>query len=209
MGEVVKVRDNDIGRVVALKRLHPGVNDDSTLVRFIDEVRVVGELEHPNIVPIHDVGVDAKGDYFFVMKYVPGETLETVIEKLAAGDPEYHAKFPFERRVAIFEALLEAVRYTHVNGIVHRDIKPTNVMVGPYGEVMLMDFGIARRLRQPWTEQGPAGSGEAPSGKALFSTRVGSLLGTPGYMSPEQARGEPVGERSDIYSLCVLFHEFC
>lgn len=115
MGEVIKVRDNDIRRLVALKRLHPEANNASTLVLFVEEIRVIGELEHPNIVPIHDVGVGASGEYFFVMKYVPGETLETIIERLAAGDPECHAKYPFERRVAIFEALLEAVRYAHTS----------------------------------------------------------------------------------------------
>jgi serine/threonine-protein kinase len=209
IGEVVKVKDNDIGRVVAVKRLRADVKSASALVRFIDEIRTVGELEHPNIVPIHDVGVDENGEYFFVMKYVAGETLETIIEKLAAGDAATHAKYPFERRVAVFESLLEALHYAHSSGIVHRDIKPANVMIGPYGEVMLMDWGIAKRIKGGADETPRAPDGEAPTGRDLFRTRIGSLLGTPAYMSPEQARGEAVDERSDVYSLCVMLHELC
>lgn len=220
MGEVRKVRDNDIGRTVAVKRLKKEVRSASVLVRFMEEIRTVGRLEHPNIVPIHDVGMDEQGDFFFVMKYFDGETLESIIEKLAAGDASYHAMYPFERRMEIFEGILEAVNYAHAHGIIHRDIKPANIMVGRYGEVMVMDWGIARRIRD---DDGPdprdmfpaALMQEAPRVESsdsrrraeLFRTRAGALVGTPAYMSPEQARGEPLDERSDIYSLCVLLHE--
>jgi serine/threonine-protein kinase len=220
LGEVLGVRDNDIGREVALKRMRPGVKSASTVARFADEVRTIGALEHPNIIPIHDVGVDENGEYYFVMKYVGGETLEAIIEKLAAGDRETHAHYGFERRVQIFLGLLEAVAFAHARGIVHRDIKPANVMVGAYGEVVLMDWGIAKRLREPAGPKmpGQASPGEAPAhaqtgphaaGKrgSLFETQVGDLVGTPAYMSPEQARGEAVDERSDIYSLSLLLHE--
>ncbi len=168
-------------------------------------------------MPIHDVGVDERGEYYFVMKYVDGETLETIIEKLSAGDPKYHATYPFERRMEIFEGILEALNYAHASGVVHRDIKPANVMVGPYGEVMVMDWGIARQLRA----DGPDPRAIFPQQKAkeavdghtkrqhaeLYRTQAGALIGTPAYMSPEQARGEVVDERSDIYSACVLLHE--
>jgi serine/threonine-protein kinase len=188
-GEVMGARDNDIGRNVAVKRLRPELKSPAVALRFAEEVRTVGQLEHPNIVPIHDVGLDENGDYYFVMKYVDGETLEAVIEKLAAGDAQYHASYGFERRVQIFTAILEAVAFAHSKGIIHRDIKPANVMIGPYGEVALMDWGVARR---PGTQ---------------LESRPGEVIGTPAYMSPEQARGEPADERSDIYSLSVLFHE--
>src|SRR5262249_26554491 len=161
--------------------------------RFVEEIRTIGRLEHPNIVPIHDVGVDERGDYYFVMKFVDGETLESIIDKLAAGDRAYHAKFGFERRVQIFLALLEAVRFAHTRGIVHRDIKPANVMVGAYGEVVLMDWGIAKSLHgDSVPEETPRPLVHASGSRrgTLFETQLGQLVGTPAYMSPEQARGE-------------------
>jgi len=189
IGLVHRARDNDIDRPVAVKKLRAEQRDPASLARFVDEIRLVGQLEHPNIVPIHDVGVDEEGEYYFVMKYVEGETLEQVIERLAAGDPDYHRRFPFARRVEIFLGILEALRYAHGRKILHRDIKPANVMLGSDGEVLVMDWGIACRTDDP-------------------SAREGEFVGTPLYMSPEQAACKPVDERSDIYSLCVLFHEF-
>jgi serine/threonine-protein kinase len=214
MGEVVLVNDHDIERKVAVKRLLPEMTDHATLARFVDEIRCVGRLEHPNIVPIHDVGVDELGRYFFVMKYVEGETLEQVIEKLAAGEPAYVRKYTTEVRVEIFLGILHALQYAHERGIVHRDIKPANVMVGRYGEVVLMDWGIAKPLAETRdAAKGPdatlsSASGE-PERARMFATRVGSLIGTPAYMSPEQAKGEidKIDVRSDLFSACVLFHE--
>jgi serine/threonine-protein kinase len=217
VGEVLKARDNDIGRTVAVKRLLPGMRAPAVLVRFMDEIRTIGRLEHPNIVPIHDVGVDEGGDYYFVMKYVDGETLESIIGKLASGDRSYHARFPFERRMEIFEGLLEALNYAHANGVVHRDVKPANVMVGRYGEVMVMDWGIARQMGAqgvdpqevfPQTRvERPGGEPAGGRSAELFRTRAGAVIGTPAYMSPEQARGEVVDARSDVYSACMLLHE--
>jgi len=213
MGEVVLVEDQDIARRVAIKRLLPELSHPSLLARFVDEIRTVGRLEHPNIVPIHDVGVDELGRYYFVMKYVEGETLETVIEKLAAGDPAYHATYSFERRIEVFLGLLHALEYAHAHGVVHRDIKPANVMVGRYGEVVLMDWGIAKPLAE---KRDPAASaeatlahGDATPRSRMFATQLGSILGTPAYMAPEQARGENdrLDARCDLYSASVLFHE--
>ena len=124
LGEVTGALDHDIGRKVAIKRLHAHVRSPAALARFIDEIRTIGKLEHPNIVPIHDVGMDADGEIYFVMKYVDGETLESIINKLAAGDPDYHARYPFEVRVEMFLGLLHALQYAHDQGVVHRDIKP-------------------------------------------------------------------------------------
>ncbi len=207
VGEVIKARDNDIERDVAIKRLRTEMQGShATVLRFAEEVRTVGKLEHPNIVPIHDVGVHPNGEYFFVMKYVEGETLENVIDKLAAGDPEYHAKYNFERRVEIMMSILEAIAYAHSKKLIHRDIKPANVMIGPYGEVMVMDWGLAREIRGPEPIVDTT-SPDTSEPRKLFHTQLGTLLGTPAYMSPEQARGESLDERSDIYSLCVMFYE--
>jgi eukaryotic-like serine/threonine-protein kinase len=212
VGEVVRAKDNDIGRPVALKRLRPDMQSPSVLVRFVDEIRTTGRLEHPNIVPVHDVGLDEAGQYYFVMKYIDGETLESIIQKLAAGDPDYHLRYTFERRVQIFIGILDAVSFAHDKGILHRDIKPANVMVGAHGEVVVMDWGIARSLREP-ASGAPAGASRVTAsaediarGRA-FETQLGTVIGTPAYMSPEQASGAPLDERSDIYSLSVLFHE--
>jgi serine/threonine-protein kinase len=223
MGEVVLVNDYDIDRKVAVKRLLPELTDPAVLARFVDEIRTVGRLEHPNIVPIHDVGVDELGRYFFVMKYVQGETLEAIIRKLADGDPAYIAKYSVEVRVEMFLGLLHALEYAHAQGVVHRDIKPANVMVGPFGEVVLMDWGIAKPLaesRDPASaaegrfaaEEDHREGGRSPSVRAtdrLYATRVGSLIGTPAYMSPEQARGDHarIDARSDLYAAIVVLHE--
>jgi serine/threonine-protein kinase len=213
MGEVMLVRDQDIARPVAVKRLRLEGADPSIIARFVDEIRTVGRLEHPNIVPIHDVGVDEQGRYFFVMKYVEGETLESIIQKLAAGDPDYHARYSFQSRVEIFIGILHALAYAHEHGVVHRDVKPANVMVGRFGEVMLMDWGIAKPIGAGRDLAAGAnatlGDEGAEPRSRMYATRVGSLVGTPAYMAPEQARGENdrVSAQSDLYSACAVFFE--
>jgi serine/threonine-protein kinase len=210
MGEVSLEKDNDIGRTVAVKRLTGDPQNPDGLVRFISEVRTIGQLEHPNIIPIHDVGLDENGRYYFVMKYVDGETLETIIAKLAAGDRDYHARYPVEVRLEIFLGLLHALQYAHDQGVLHRDIKPANVMVGRYGEVILMDWGIAKQIRGETLLPNVPHAAETPgAGERLFTTRNDQFIGTPAYMSPEQAMGrnDKIDERSDIYSATVLLHE--
>jgi serine/threonine protein kinase len=227
MGEVSLEVDRDIGRSVAIKRLLPQTGGDVGVARFVDEVRVMGRLEHPNIVPVHDVGVDEQGRYYFVMKHVEGDTLEQIIARLRAGDAETTRRFSFEARIDVLLGILRALRFAHERGIVHRDVKPANVMVGRYGEVMLMDWGIAKPT-------GPQALGAQPhglppiSGAAdlvwagaesppdavdplrLSATHMGQLIGTPAYMSPEQARGENdrIDQRSDLFSAAVVFREF-
>jgi serine/threonine protein kinase len=208
MGEVKLARDHDIGRKVAVKRM---LDDDNphAVARFIDEVRTVGSLEHPNIVPIHDVGVDEDGALFFVMKYVEGETLESIIEKLDAGDPAYHKRYGFEARLDLFIGLLRALQYAHSQGLVHRDVKPANIMVGGYGEVVLMDWGIAHRMRSDARQTNLPGQGGQLGDRSSTETVDGSVVGTPQYMSPEQAGGDVANldGRSDLYSAAVVLYE--
>lgn len=217
MGEVALVEDRDIGRSVAVKQLLPEATSPGGLARFVDEVRTIGRLEHPNIVPIHDVGVDDAGRFFFVMKYIDGETLESVIHRLRHGEPEALALYDVPRRVETFKGLLRALQFAHERGVLHRDIKPANVMVGRFGEVVLMDWGVATARRASsaeGTDRPPPGQPTAPAtpevaADRLSATQIGTLVGTPQYMSPEQTRGANASmtERSDLYSACVLFHE--
>jgi serine/threonine-protein kinase len=219
MGEVALVRDHDIGREVAIKRMLPEAVRPATLARFVEEVRTIGTLEHPGIIPIHDVGLDAQGRYFFVMKFVDGDTLEHIIERLRARDPVYVARYPFEERVRIAVQLLQALGYAHTHGILHRDLKPANIMVGRFGEVVLMDWGISKRIggvelapdaaAAPAEVVGEATSLDGSKSRRALQTQAGHLLGTPAYMSPEQARGAnaELDARSDLYSASVVFHE--
>jgi serine/threonine-protein kinase len=204
LGAVVAAKDMDIGREVAIKRLRREVRSPAAVARFVDEIRTVGALEHPNILPIHDVGADDDGSLYFVMPKVRGETLEAILERLQAGDVATHAHWTSERRVHVFRQLLDAVAFAHERGYVHRDIKPANVMIGPYGEVFLMDWGIAKPIGS--ADHPSTGDGAVKTGR-VTETHAGAIIGTPAYMSPEQARGEPVDARSDLYSLCVLFDE--
>ncbi|MBL8602739.1 MAG: serine/threonine protein kinase [Myxococcales bacterium] len=200
-GAVELVRDNDIGRMVAIKRLKTDWQDADSLARFAGEVQVIGQLEHPGIVPVHDVGLDENG-YFFVMKFVEGLTLETVIERLSAKDPDAVARFTHEARAQLFLQLCKAVQYAHNKGLIHRDIKPANVMIGPYGEVMLMDFGLAKQIGTHDAKLAPG-----QSNVSAYGTMLGHAIGTPMYMPPEQARGEHdrCDARSDVYALGALF----
>ena len=191
MGVVERAEDVDIGRPVAIKRLLPEATHPFGVARFVSEIRIVGSLDHPNVVPIHDVGIDDDGRYFFVMKYVEGQTLGDIIDKLAAGDVAAHEFWTFERRAELMIAVLQALEYAHERGVIHRDVKPENIMVGSHGEIRLMDWGIAKHVgvQEPGEENG-------------------ALIGTPAYMSPEQAIGDELDIRSDLYSMTVTFHEF-
>ena len=206
MGEVRRVMDHDIGREVAIKRLHSHLQSGGGVSRFVSEIRTVGSLEHPNIVPIHDVGRDADGNYFFVMKRLEGLTVEAIIAGLRTNEPAMRARFTIDARLAIVRGVLHALEYAHARGVVHRDVKPANVMVGPFGEVVLMDWGIAKAVAAP--EGLSAGTDELPAVN-LTGTRMGTMIGTPAYMSPEQFRGEidKIDARSDLYAVGVMLYE--
>jgi serine/threonine-protein kinase len=221
-GEVQLVVDKDINRYVALKRLKRDLHNPKMLMRFVDEIRTVGLLEHPNIVPIHDVGKDENGQYYFIMKYVDGETLQSVIEKLKSGNRHYHRLYTFQYRTQIFVEILKAVEFAHHKGIIHRDLKPANIMIGSHGEVMVMDWGIAKRAKTGVTPptlestSDPAIEGHFERDKQtlldqrITATQHNVTVGTPAYMAPEQIlkQHDKIDQRADIYSLCALFYEF-
>lgn len=213
MGQVELVRDNDIRRTVAVKRLHADAQSEAALLRFADEVRIVGQLEHPAIVPVYDVGRDETGQVYLVMKHLNGESMEQIIEKLRAKDPSYTEKYSLEFRVHLFMNVLDALRFAHARGVIHRDMKPANVMIGPYGEVTVLDWGIAKPIKSKEESadvQALDRTAIDTQDTRLQETQFGSLAGTPLYMSPEQAAGRnsELDERSDVYSLCVLFYEW-
>jgi serine/threonine-protein kinase len=189
-----------------MKSLLPEVRSTAGIVRFVDEIRALGRLEHPSITPIHDVGVDASGRLFFTMKYVDGQTLSDAIAHLQRGDADAHARLPVSRRLDIFASVLQALAYAHQRQVLHRDIKPDNIMLGSFGEVLLMDWGIARPIGSGTSVPAPGSTG---SGQRAAQTIVGTVIGTPAYMSPEQARGETetLDGRSDGYSAFVTLFE--
>lgn len=207
IGRVSLEHDHDITRSVAVKRLRTDRKSPDALARFAEEVQIVGQLEHPNIIPIHDVGVDEAGEHYLVMKHIQGETLETILEKLQAGDPAVVARFTMSYRAQVFASVLEAITYAHEKGIVHRDLKPANIMVGPHGEVTVMDWGVAKRLADP--SDGRDEALRSTMSDRLLETQDGTIVGTPYYMSPEQAaaKNDGIGVQSDVWSLGMILFE--
>lgn len=166
MGAVLEARDMRLDRTVAMKVMLPGQAGPAEQDRFHLEARVLGKLAHPNIVPIHDVGVDESGQHFYTMKLVEGTTLNAILIKLAQGDEEALAKYSLNALLTIFQKVCDAVGFAHAHGIIHRDLKPENIMVGAFGEVLVMDWGLAKFLTedadsliQEWGEaRGPTGT---------------------------------------------------
>jgi eukaryotic-like serine/threonine-protein kinase len=197
MGTVFRVRDSDLKRDVAFKTLN-GTPEAGLKARFIKESRITGQLQHPNIVPLHDIGEDANGNLYLSMQLVEGQTLAELITALRAGDPETHRKYTYQRRLEIFLKILAAVQLAHSSMVLHRDLKPANIMLGQFDEVFVMDWGLATYF------------GEAAPDTGDFQTQEGSVLGTPKYMSPEQAAGQIqfLGPQTDIYSLSAILYEF-
>lgn len=201
MGVILRGHDRALGRDVAIKVLRdPGC--ETHRQRFATEARITGQLEHPNIVPIHELGIDPDGRPFFAMKLVRGRTLAEIIERKRQGDEDP----PLSRLIGILIQICHAVSFAHARGVLHRDLKPSNIMLGDFGEVMLMDWGLAKALggREPGT-----GVDAAVAAATLEDTQNGVVLGTPAYMPPEQALGHvsELDERSDVYALGAVLYE--
>jgi tetratricopeptide (TPR) repeat protein len=208
MGVVYRARDTALDRDVAVKLLAGHFPPDSIPAqRFLSEARITGQLQHPGIPAVHQVGALADGRPFLAMKLIKGSTLETILKD--RPDPSADRG----RLLAIFEAVCQAVGYAHAHRVIHRDLKPANVMVGAFGEVQVMDWGLAKVVGEetpaaadalaaptrPWTQVGPTpGDGS--------QTQAGSLVGTPAFIPPEQALGEiaKVNERADVFGLGAL-----
>jgi serine/threonine-protein kinase len=210
MGWVWLARDPELNRPLAIKVLRDESHGDPELERrFREEAQITGQLQHPGIPPVHDVGVLPDGRPFFAMKLIKGRTLaELLRERQSPGDD-------LSRFVAVFEQVCQTLAYAHSKRVIHRDLKPSNVMVGAFGEVQVMDWGLAKLLRPPedGTEEDHADASAIATARpnaAGLSSQVGAVLGTPAYMAPEQARGEvdSLDERSDVFGLggllCII-----
>ncbi len=215
MGEVWRVVDRDLGRELALKRLKTRSRDPRLLRRFLAEAKLTARLEHPGIVPVHDTGIDEDGRVWFTMPLVRGENLARLLNPARAAKAGTSA--PTTSRAALPEVLecllkaCDAVAYAHARGVVHRDLKPANVLIGAFGEVYVVDWGLARaRDEQPESAGTPrTGAETANDAASAEETRHGDVLGTPAYMPPEQASGRAgaVDPRVDVYALgAILWH---
>jgi len=203
MGAVFRVEDTTLGRDVALKVLDAPDPGGDLAGRLLREAHVLARLEHPGIVPVHEVGKLTDGRTFYVMKYVRGERL----------DGWAAAERSLPERLRVFRKLCEPVAFAHAHGVVHRDLKPQNIMVGPFGEVLVLDWGVAKVVGED-APTDPSAATEAADTRAAGTglagtvppTAHGAVLGTPGFMAPEQARGDPgrVTERTDVYALGAL-----
>jgi serine/threonine-protein kinase len=213
MGIVLKGRDPDLGRDVAVKVLHPGHAGNPAMIRrFVEEAQVGGQLQHPGILPVYELGLGADLRPYFTMRLVKGRTLAALLEERAEPGRD------LGRFLALFEQVCQTVAYAHARGVVHRDLKPSNIMVGAFGEVQVVDWGLSKVLRQ-------GGEGEALSGEGVLSdepqvttirttggdarSQSGAVIGTPSYMSPEQARGEieELDEQADVFALGAILCE--
>jgi len=204
MGVVCEAFDNGLRRRMAIKVLNHDRGDDRTSrLRFIEEAQIASQLDHPNIIPVHELGHGPDGGLYFTMKLVEGDTLS---ELLFRSPPVYRTSEVLYDLLQIFLKICDAVAFAHSRGVIHRDLKPDNVMVGPCGEVYLMDWGIAKVLGMPEPEISGAISGV---GTREELTGTGCAVGTPGYMAPEQASGRPdvVDQRSDVFSLGAILYQ--
>ncbi|MCB9681194.1 MAG: SUMF1/EgtB/PvdO family nonheme iron enzyme [Alphaproteobacteria bacterium] len=216
MGEVRRVRDRVLHAVRAMKVMHADLCGHPTLAaRFVEEAQAQAQLVHPGIVPVHELGTLADGRPYFTMALVQGRTLSDVLAVAhpSRRTPTHGAEaWSLRRLVEAFARVCEAVAYAHDRGVVHRDLKPDNVVVGGFGEVMVLDWGLAKVLGRVDRVTPPGGVDPVHTGRsadAVWATRVGAVAGTPAYMAPEQARGEVdrIDARTDVYALGAMLYE--
>ena len=214
-GDVYRVYDRELRRHMVMKVIGPdGAGDPIALARFVQEAQITAQLQHPNIVPVHEIGTLSNGTRYYTMAEVRGRTLASVIAAVHAASPDDWGVEPggygFRRLIDIFERVCEAVGYAHACGVVHRDLKPMNVMVGAFGEALVLDWGLARLVG----ETGPSGPSPSPSPSTSrqhdpsLVSQAGLVVGTQGYMSPEQRAGaEQLGPTSDVFALGMILRE--
>jgi serine/threonine-protein kinase len=218
MGEVHLCADHRIGREIAMKviRTERGAQPDARR-RFLREARVQGQLEHPSIVPVYDLGADAHGAAFFTMKRVRGMTLEQVLDKIRVRnnpDEETLREYSRHKLLTVFGSACLAVHFAHTRGVLHRDLKPDNVMMGDFGEVYVLDWGLAKVMGDASVPESARDRAVTPDAflddaREAPRTAHGSIMGTPGYMAPEQIHGDidALDPRTDVYALGAILYE--
>jgi eukaryotic-like serine/threonine-protein kinase len=195
MGKVSLIKDIDLNREVVMKSLHANLNKEEFIQQFIQEVKIIGGLEHPNIIPIYDFGIH-DGNLFYIMKFIKGKTLREIIQHLRVNR-EVHSIYTWNVRVHIIQQICEALEYAHNNNVIHLDLKPENIMIGEFGEVMVMDWGISKVFD---------GVCDIDKNKNLIDDNIS---GSPSYMAPELLISpELVDYKADLYSLGSLMYEF-
>jgi serine/threonine protein kinase/Flp pilus assembly protein TadD len=212
LGEVLAVRQEELDRLVALKRIRPDRLHEAARRRFLREATITARLQHPGIVPIYSLGLLDDDGPFYTMPFIRGRTLQEAIEEFHgdaslrhdSGRRSLRLRELLQRLIAVCNTMA----YAHDREVIHRDLKPSNIMLGPYGETLVMDWGLAKRVGAD--NAGGEAEGDTPSPSLSPSpdavTATGAVLGTPHYMSPEQARGEPVGPASDVFSLGLVLY---
>lgn len=197
-------RDKNLGRSVVMKTLHPHLSNDLYMQsRFLREARVTAQLQHPVTVPVYDLGRDLEDRLYFTMKKVEGDTIRSIIERQAAGDAAAIEQFDLERMLGVLVQVCSGLSYAHAHGVVHRDVKPENILVGAFGEAVLLDWGVAK----VWAMDGEEERNRVMEHQVL--TDVNQRPGTPLYMSPEQVRGggADIDARTDVYSAGAVLYE--
>ncbi len=205
MGVVNLAGDRNLGRQVAIKSIHPDRCEPGRLARFVAEARITAQLEHPGIVPVHDLFISDDGDVYYTMKRVQGASLGEILEGLRDGDPATLVRNNVNHLLGLFRSTCQAVAYAHTRRVVHRDLKPANIMIGDFGEVLVMDWGVARLLDDAPEELRAV----LEDGASVLMTADGAMVGSPAYMAPESLRGVAgaVGPEADVFSLGVLLYE--
>ena len=188
MKNILIKQDKMTERPVAMAEPRTDKQDHESLFAFIKEARLTAQVAHPNIVPVHEIGVNDEGLPYYTMKYIQGDNLGKVISKLKSKDPEFIEKYTLSRLLTIFIKVCEAVAFAHSKNIVHLDLKPDNILVGAYGQVQVCDWGLAQSLDD------------------ISENLEGQVFGTPGYLSPEQISGQGVGKSSDIFALGAILY---
>ncbi|MEZ4322034.1 MAG: bifunctional serine/threonine-protein kinase/formylglycine-generating enzyme family protein [Myxococcota bacterium] len=200
MGEVRRVRDVVLNRFMAMKILRPEyTGSQGAIVRFVAEAQATAQLQHPGVVPVHDIGQLPDGRWFFTMKELAGATLEDVVLEYLAGRGRQNLR----GLVDLLARMCDALAYAHAHGAIHRDVKPANVLVGAFGEVVVLDWGLVKATGSPET------TAQLVTDLGRLKTKMGSVVGTPAYMPPEQARGahDEVGPFSDVYAVGAVLYE--